>query len=157
MDGIQGIGGLSQVARALAGGGANGAIPGGAEGAQRVGNDRGPIRNDSGQTPLDLRDELKSAVREAIADAGGQGDLRSIIHDAIQSALRENGFDPDALRDGLRGGFGGGNDSMQLFGGTLGLDDPQSVLRAPEGSDPDGPVKKFLMALRPGANLDTEG
>ncbi len=125
------------------------------------------IRNEEGQSLLDIRDELKSAVQGAMQDFDGSGDPRAAIQDAIQSTLESNGFDPaevkGAMKDsgfgGMRslmgggGGFGPGGPGG-LGGGLGGGFDPAAIMR--DGGSEDEMIQTFLRQFRAGTNLDFE-
>lgn len=165
---IQGIDNNLQLARLQYGGGApNGGqqLPGlPPEAASKL----GAIRNEQGQSVLDIRDQLQAAVKDAVAGFDGEGDLRSTIEGAVQSTLQDNGFDAASVRDafggsgsgfgagalppGLPGGLGGG----AFGGGSLGGPsfDIASILGG-ETTEEDL-VQSFLQQLRPGSSLDQE-
>jgi hypothetical protein len=51
-----------------------------------------------------LQEKIRQAVSSAVADAeksGNTGDLKSVIHDAVVQALKDNGIDVDKLKSQL--------------------------------------------------------
>jgi hypothetical protein len=128
------------------------------------------ITNESGQTLFDIRDQLSAAVKQAIQDFDGEGDLASAVQGAIQSTLEENGFDPDALREAaggaspiaairaLRQGAGapGGVPGAGALGAVTGGfgADLSSLLQ--QTRDSDQLLESFFAQFRPGSQLDFE-
>ena len=155
---IQSTGGLHELAQLLRGGRA-GAPSGAPQGLppQGVANTAASITNERGESLLDLRGELRSAVRGALQAYDGQGDVRSVVQDALAEALEANGFDPAEVRGALRPeGFdpwGGGRAGAGGPGSPGGFDAASLLL---SGSDDDDLVQAFLEQFRAGVGLDLE-
>lgn len=157
MNGIQGLGATQDLTSLLASGG-----PGGISAPPKFSRGAPPpelegIRNDEGQSLVDLRDTLQSAVSEAVRNQDGSGDLRTTIEGTIDSVLQENGFDPDEVKSAFRdiagdyapggippsfgtGGRGAGFDIGSLFDSA---EDTETEL-----------IDTLLEQLRPGSTID---
>lgn len=132
---IQGIGGSQQIAEMLmeqrmsapAGSGQSSPVAAG---------QLASVTNDQGQSLIDIRDDLKNAVQDALANFDGEGDLRATVQDAFRSTLEENGFDPAQVRGAMEGsGFS-----------------PLSAMS--NGGDEEDLVQMFLQQFRAGSHLD---
>lgn len=158
MNTISGMGppaGLQQLMRA--GGPAQGGMP--PMSAMAGGPDRAAlqsIQGEDGQSLLDIRDQLQTAVQDAVQGFDGEGDLRSEVQGAIRSTLEENGFDVDEVRSAMESSFGSSRMSfdpsaMMSRGGA----DPMALLGGAGGAS-DSFVQSFLEQFRAGVNLDLE-
>ena len=166
MNDIQGLGRGGYGPQTLRGGAADGSrlVAGLAPGLAQAdaSGHLGSITNARGQTLFDIRDQLKSAVIEALASHDGTGDRQTLVRDAIHSTLEANGFDPAAL-DAARADF----NPMQSVTGRAnpfavanrGLDGADLDAMFGDDEDEKG-ADDFLQALlgqlRAGNNLDLE-
>lgn len=173
---IQSTGGPSQIAQLLqSGSAANRGGPSPAMGGGQPPSQFASITNDQGQSLLDIRDELQSAVKDAVQSSEGT-DIRSAVKNALDSTLEANGFDPAEVKGAMKeaglgpmsrpGGPGGGPGGQfsgqfaqrlggQPFSGAAGGFDPMSIISG-GGSEQDL-VQSFLQQFREGSNLDLEG
>ena len=134
---IEGLGGAQGIAQLLQSRGGPGAppiaFPNGGPPAEVA-----AIRNDQGQSLVDIKDDIRSAVQDAMNGFDGSGDLRSTIQGAIDETLTANGFDPSEVRDAVEeSGF-----------------DPAALLQG--GGTEDDLIEAFLGQFRAGVNLDLE-
>lgn len=162
---VQGLGGMQQIAQMLMNSGMGGAgtLP---QGLPQGGppSEISSITNDQGESLLDIRGELQSAVKDAMQNFDGSGDVRSTIEGAITSTLEEHGFDPEEVKGAMEdSGFRpmqmmasrGGNPMMAMLGGQGGSGfDPSSLLES--GGTEEDLVQAFLQQFRAGTNLDLE-
>ena len=143
---VQGLGGLQQVAQTMtasAGKPTQGASP------AEMSKVASSIQNDQGQSLVDIRDELQSAVKDAVQNHDGSGDLRSTIEGAINSTLEANGFDPSEVKGAMQDAGFSPADRL----GAAGFD-PASMLQ--NGSSEQDVIQSFLEQFRSGSNLDLE-
>ncbi|MEM1452292.1 MAG: hypothetical protein AAGI22_24510 [Planctomycetota bacterium] len=121
------------------------------------------ITNDQGQSLLDIRDELRGAVKDAVQNAEGGSGFRDAIEGAIRSTLEEHGFDPEEVKGAVQdAGFGPmgagaarrGNPMAALRGGGSGGFDPSALLQS--GGTAEDLVQSFLEQFRAGTHLDFE-
>lgn len=111
------------------------------------------VKGADGQSLIDIREDLQSAVQDAVQGFDGSGDLKAEVQSAIQSTLEENGFDVDEVKNAMESSFGASTMSF----------DPASMLmnsggpsRALGGGMGESFVQSFLEQFRAGANLDLE-
>jgi hypothetical protein len=113
------------------------------------------ITNDKGQSLLDIRDQMQSAVASALQGLEPGQDVRSAVEGALDETLRENGFDPDEVKSAMDS-FGGPDAMRQMMGGGGmpggGMGDLSSSLFS-SGNEEDL-VQSFLKRLQAGTNLD---
>ena len=157
---IQGMGGMQQIAQLMNSGVGSSML---SQGPQQGGmpSQLSSITNDQGQSLVDIRGELQSAVKDALQNHDGSGDIRSTIEGAIHSTLEANGFNPSEVKGARQdAGFdpmqrrGGGNPMAAMFGGGGGGFDPASILQS--GGTEQDMIQSFLEQFRSGVNLDLE-
>lgn len=157
MEGIQSSGGMQQIARMLMQGTSGGGAPPKLEDLKGLPPPASAqITNEKGETLLDIRDEIQSAVSEALENNADSEDLKSVVDEAIAGVLREHGFDPAEVKEAMQtdmenmphpGGAGFG----EFPGAASGLD-PASLLA--KGDSSEDFVQAFLEQFRAGTNLD---
>jgi hypothetical protein len=165
MNGIQGVGGISSMAQLLmkAGPSATGGPPQGMLTGELPAG-ASTITGSDGQSLLDIREEMKAAVSDALQNYDGEGDLRATIQDTIHATLEENGFDPAEVKSAMTGEGG-----FPPIGGMQG-GAPLSFLQALESGSPssstdlasmlqsggaeDDMIQNFLAQFRAGLSLD---
>ncbi|MEO0326269.1 MAG: hypothetical protein AAF447_25195, partial [Myxococcota bacterium] len=69
----------------------------------RVEAELSKITNEEGQSLLDMKGEIESAVKSTLAEGGGRAEVK----DALFETLEENGFDPSEVRSALENAGGG--------------------------------------------------
>ncbi|MEO0649947.1 MAG: hypothetical protein AAFZ65_04645 [Planctomycetota bacterium] len=145
MNGIDAAGGIRQLASTFGQGGMRGAPPSGAA-RESMQARASSITNGEGQSLYDIRDELKSAVTDALKSSDGS-DPAAAVQGAIQSTLESNGFDVAEVRSAMEAGGG-------PFGSPSGGSPFGAASSVGGGSAQQDLVEQFLAQLRTGANLD---
>lgn len=125
------------------------------------------ITNSEGQSLLDIKDQMDTAIAAALEGNTEDTDVRAIVDAAINAVLEENGFDPAAVKSAME-------ESMGTYGPPKGGPPPPpptevsedtefsiedlmtSVLGSEEGEVDlaSNFVESFLMSLRPGSHMD---
>ena len=155
MNGIQSVGSFpgdiqQMMQRRLSGGG----MPEGMDGmrAKMEGMAKG-VQHSDGQSLYEMKDAIFASVQDAVGDSNDPADFRG----AMDQALRDNGFDPEALRAEMKPPGGGRFGGVGAFGGPGGFGggfgDASALFGDPGSANADAMMQELLAMLPAGSTL----